>query len=217
MINHGWISLHRKVQEHWIFKDKREFSKFEAWIDILLNVNHSNQKVNIKNAIISVERGESIRSLDTWAKRWNWNKSKTRRFLKLLESDTMVVLKPTHQTTHLKVLNYDSYQDLRNTDETQMKRKRNASESQLTPNNKDNKDNNKRSEVNFKNSLSPFLDIYGKDMLNEFFWYWTEKNDNGKKMRFEYSKNQPFNIDRRLTTWSNRQSNFINPKKQDRL
>ena len=37
--------------------------------------------------------------------------------------------------------------------------------------------------------------------LQEFFEYWTEHNDNGKKMRFEMAKNQPFNIKRRLSTW----------------
>jgi hypothetical protein len=41
-------------------------------------------------------------------------------------------------------------------------------------------------------------------MLIEFRDYWTEHNDNGKKMRFEYAKNQPFNVSRRLATWSKR-------------
>ena len=53
----------------------------------------------------------------------------------------------------------------------------------------------------FKNSLSKFLDKYDKDLLNAFYGYWTEHNENGKKMRFEYAKNQPFNIGRRLGTW----------------
>ena len=54
----------------------------------------------------------------------------------------------------------------------------------------------------FAQSLEPYLEKYGKEMLNEFYHYWTEHNDNGKKMRFEYSKNQPFNIGRRLGTWA---------------
>jgi len=32
----GWIKVHRKVQDHWIFKEQREFSRFEAWLDMLL-------------------------------------------------------------------------------------------------------------------------------------------------------------------------------------
>ena len=90
-----------------------------------------------------IKRGESIKSLDTWSKRWNWNKSKVRRFLKTLESDSMIVTKNEHKTTRLTVCKYDSYQDTRNANETQMKQKRNASETQMTPNNNDNNINNK--------------------------------------------------------------------------
>ena len=65
-------------------------------------------------------------------------------------------------------------------------------------------------EEDFIKSIHPFIETYGKEMLNDFFLYWSEKNDNGKKMRFEYSKNQPFNISRRLVTWKKNQKNFNN-------
>lgn len=44
------------------------------------------------------------------------------------------------------------------------------------------------------------LPEYGKEMLREFFDYWTEMNEGGKKMRFEMQK--VFQVDRRLKTWS---------------
>ena len=119
----------------------RPFTKGQTWIDILLEVNHEPQKVLIKNILIQCDRGESLNSLETWARRWGWSKSKTRRFLNLLKNDTMVELKPTQQTTHLKVLHYNKYQDNRTTDEPQVNRKRNASEPQVKLNNKDNNDN----------------------------------------------------------------------------
>ena len=40
-----------------------------------------------------------------------------------------------------------------------------------------------------------------KDRLDAFYDYWSEHNDGGKKMRFELSKNQPFNTKRRMGTW----------------
>ena len=40
-----------------------------------------------------------------------------------------------------------------------------------------------------------------KDRLDAFYDYWAEHNDGGKKMRFELSKNQPFNTKRRMGTW----------------
>ena len=144
----GWISIHRELQEHWLWKEKREFSKLEAWFDILLSVNHSEQKVMIKNTLFVVKRGDSIKSLDTWAKRWNWNKSKVRRFFNLLENDSMIVTKNEYKTTRLTVCKYDSYQDNGNANETQVKRKRNANETQVTPNNKDNNINKENKENN---------------------------------------------------------------------
>lgn len=148
----GWISLHREIQSHWLWKEKREFSKLEAWLDILLTVNHSEQKIVIKNTLFTVKRGESIKSLDTWALRWNWNKSKVRRFLNVLQNDNMIVTKSELKTTRLIVCKYDSYQDVRNDNETIMKRKRNDNETQTTPNNNDiNNDTNNNKHENFKN------------------------------------------------------------------
>ncbi len=63
--------------------------------------------------------------------------------------------------------------------------------------------NNRKEE--FKNSLFPFKDKYSSDLLNEFFTYWTEKSPKGKKMRFEMSKSQPFDPERRLVNWKKNQ------------
>jgi len=155
----GWISVHRELQEHWLWKEKREFSKLEAWFDILLTVNHSEQKVMIKNTLFIVKRGDSIKSLDTWANRWNWNKSKVRRFLNLLQNDSMIVTKNEHKTTRITVCKYDSYQDARNADETQVKRKRNADETQMTPNNNDNNINKENKENNVVEKENTLHDV----------------------------------------------------------
>lgn len=134
----GWIKLDREITSHWIFKDEW---KFRNWIDLLTLVNHSEQKVNIKGTVLTCKRGETLCSLDTLARRWNCDKSKVRRFLKLLESDSMIELKSEQITTRLTICKYDTYQGERNEDETQVKRKRNASETQTTPNKNDKKEN----------------------------------------------------------------------------
>jgi hypothetical protein len=135
----GWIKLDREITSHWIFKDSW---KFRNWIDLLTLVNHSEQKVNIKGTVITCNRGETLCSLDTFARRWNCDKSKVRRFFKLLQDDSMIVLKSEHITTRLTICNYDTYQGERNADETQMKRKRHASDTQTTPNKNDKKEKN---------------------------------------------------------------------------
>ena len=132
----GWVSIHRKLCDNWLWKEK-PFTRGQAWIDILLQANWEPGKLAIKNVVYSYERGESLKSLDTWAARWGWNKSAVRRFFKILEKENAIRTKNETQTTRLTVLNYDSYQESRNADETQMKRKRNGDETQLTPDNKE--------------------------------------------------------------------------------
>lgn len=178
-MNLGWISLNRKIQSHWLWEEKREFSRLEAWLDILLTVNHSEQKVMIKNALYIVKRGESIKSLDTWANRWNWNKSKVRRFLKLLESDNMIVTKNETQTTRITVRKYDDYQDSRNADETEMKRKRNADETQMTPNNNAN---------NINNDNNVYLEASFLSDWNQAREYYQDTKSNLNKLNKEESE-----------------------------
>ena len=45
---------------------------------------------------------------------------------------------------------------------------------------------------------------YDSQMCKAFFSYWSEVNDNGKKMRWEIAKTKGgvFNIDRRMVTWA---------------
>ncbi len=53
--------------------------------------------------------------------------------------------------------------------------------------------------ADFAEKLKPYLQQYGKDMLNNFYRYWTEINEGGKKMRFEMEK--VFQLSSRLVTW----------------
>lgn len=59
--------------------------------------------------------------------------------------------------------------------------------------------------------LRPFVDEYGKDMVNEFFKYWAEHGANDVKMRFE--KRESFDISRRLATWHRKSTDNDNTPK----
>lgn len=144
----SWIKIDREITSHWIFSDPW---KFRNWIDLLTLVNHQEQKVNIKGVILTCKRGETLCSLDTLAKRWNCDKSKVRRFLKLLESDSMIVLKSEQITTRLTICKYELYQGERNANETEVKQKRNASETQMTPNKNEKNEYNEENENNLTN------------------------------------------------------------------
>lgn len=58
----------------------------------------------------------------------------------------------------------------------------------------------------FYNSLIPFVAKYGKEMVRDFFDYWTEPNKSNSKMRFELQRT--WDLARRLGTWARRDNQF---------
>lgn len=64
--------------------------------------------------------------------------------------------------------------------------------------------------ADFKKSLTPFLEKYGNEILNEFYGYWTEHGEKDKKMKFE--KQKSFGISYRLATWFKNQQKFSKEK-----
>lgn len=106
----GYINLHRAIQKHWIYKEDRVFSKFEAWTDILMRVNHAEAKVMHNGALETVLRGQTIWSLGDMETRWKWSNKKVKRFLDCLVADQMLSYKSTTKKTYLTVENYDFYQ-----------------------------------------------------------------------------------------------------------
>jgi hypothetical protein len=115
----GWILIHRKIKDNWIWKSSR---RFQWWIDILLTVNHEDSKVLIRGKLIDCKRGQCVKSLETWAKEWNVSKGAVRDFFNLLHDDLMISSENLKITTRITVCNYDSYQILVHEQGTDRKR-----------------------------------------------------------------------------------------------
>lgn len=109
-MNQGWIKLHRQITDHWLYKEKRVFSKFEAWQDLLLHTNHAPNKFFMKGQLIALEAGQSARSQVTLSKNWKWSRKKVSNFLKLLEKDQMILLETTKNTSIITIVNWKTYQ-----------------------------------------------------------------------------------------------------------
>jgi hypothetical protein len=60
--------------------------------------------------------------------------------------------------------------------------------------------------LKFAHSLKEFTDIYGREMIKEFYGYWTEPNKSNTKFKQEMQKT--WDLKRRLETWANNQKNF---------
>ncbi len=207
----GWIKLHRPIRDHWIWGDA---TKLKWWLDIVMEVNHAPAKVNIGYNLIECDRGQTVRSLQGWAERWNVSKDSARHFLRLLAKDKMIVLESLNITTRITVCNYDIYNEPTHESQTEAKRKPNGSQTEADPNknNKEEIKNNKEKDFSQREEEFKILVFendplkYDQEMLEAFFNYWSEKNKAGKKMRFELEK--VFEISKRLATWKTNQSKF---------
>ena len=133
----GYIMLHRQFQSHDFWRERRAFSRAEAWLDILMAARWQDEpgEVRIGNKLLLCGRGEVLYSMKTWAQRWGWSESKTKRFLHGLAANrkadckrTMIELTNELQTTRIKICNYDAYQSARTASEPEMNLKRTASE-----------------------------------------------------------------------------------------
>jgi hypothetical protein len=110
-MNRGYLALWRKIQDHPFYKERREFSKLEAWIDILMEVQHEVEPIDVTMgmSVIQCNYGESLKSIGTWARRWHWSESKVRRYFKLLKKLGQISTKSEGKTTRLTILNYKDY------------------------------------------------------------------------------------------------------------
>lgn len=106
----GWIKLHRKVLDHWLYTEYRPLTRREAWETILLTVNYEPSKFLIKGQTYECNCGQSLLSLESWANKFVWSIQQVRTFFKLLEKDGMITTEGLQYTTRLTVCNWDIYQ-----------------------------------------------------------------------------------------------------------
>lgn len=122
MASQGWIAVDRKIFDNLIWKNEEPFDRRSAWIDLLLLVNHADNKVLINGKVETVKRGQRITSILFLSQRWRWSRTKTKAFLKMLESEGMIRLDvQAKKKTIITITNYSKYQDIQNKKRSQKK------------------------------------------------------------------------------------------------
>jgi len=118
-MQNGYISLHRKIKKNWLWPTDREFTKLEAWIDLIMSASWKTWARKINGDIFIEDRGEYIASERFLAERWNWTRGKVRRFLDRLEKELQIKRKkifpngsrqPNKIKTRIIISNYEKYQ-----------------------------------------------------------------------------------------------------------
>lgn len=144
-MSEGWISLYRSLLDNWVWQ-RQDYGY--AWVDLLLLANHEDVKGVYRGEVVTYERGTVNRSIAYLADRWGWSRTKTRNFLKALESDGMVHIKKTPNRTVILLVNYSDFQNPKTANRTAKKQptgqQKDSEKTQTIISNNDNNDNNTR-------------------------------------------------------------------------
>lgn len=105
----GWVKIYRDIQNCWIWEGE-PFSRGQAFIDLILMVNHEDKKIMFNGSLVEVKRGSCITSLRKLGEKWGWSSKKVKHFLEQLESDKMLSYKSDSKKTLVTIENYDFYQ-----------------------------------------------------------------------------------------------------------
>lgn len=156
----GWIKLHRSLLDNWLWTDK-PFSRGQAWIDLLMLVNHEPAKMMMNGKLITVDAGQHITSTVKLADRWGWGRKKVSKFLDDLESDGMLSQERTAHNTTLTLLKYGVYQSKgqheeqqkHSTGTTKAQQKHSTGTAEEQPRNTNKNDKNDKNEKKIKREV----------------------------------------------------------------
>lgn len=143
-LSYGWVKMYRSMLQNPVIKDP---VRFQRWVIILLEVNHSEGKFLLGNTTYTIKPGQSANSLRTWASLFETDaKTVSQLFLTLKVNemlDVEVIGKGKHSTTLITVRNWDKYQSY---EKHKTPHKRNIRETlekhKLPTNNNDKKEKN---------------------------------------------------------------------------
>ena len=115
----GWIMLHRRLQDHWLWNNER-YSKGQAWVDLLLLASHSDHEMPRGNQLIPVKRGQVLTSQQRLAAKWLWTRKSVNAFLTMLKRDNQVDIRTSRETetgyTLITIKNYDKFNPITRTE-----------------------------------------------------------------------------------------------------
>ena len=169
-MHRGYIKIHRKIQDSFIYKDSKAL---HLWIHLILEANHKDNEFMFNNKKQVCKRGQLLTGLNSLACETKINRSKVNRLLKMFKNETLIETQKTNRFTIITVLKYGQYQIVNGKSETQnetpVKLQRNSSETPVKPNNNDNTLKN----VNNVNTTSGKPDKPKSKIEQDFDTFWS--------------------------------------------
>jgi hypothetical protein len=107
----GIFAVDRGIWDHPEFANE-PFTEREAWQWLISEAAFKPRKKRVGNTVFDLVRGQLACSLRFMAKAWQWKKDKVARFLKRLETATMIATQARHDATVITICKYNNYQRL---------------------------------------------------------------------------------------------------------
>lgn len=174
--------------------ENREFSRAEAWIDLLqlARFEANSTKEIINGRVIEYERGERPLSLRLLADRWKWSKNRVDKFLDLLVSERMITKRTTQGTatgtvtgttcgtrqTIITICNYETYNSVSKKEGQPQGQLQGQQQGQLAGQSRDKYNKDKKEYIEKIISLFPSFSGFDLDFITEdladAFMLWLE-------------------------------------------
>lgn len=136
----GFIKLSRKFFENALWKEPRQYSRSEAWLDLIQMAGFEDSKYILNNRAIEVQRGEIIASRRFLENRWLWGSTKVTNFLDYLKKEGMINQRQTNGQTIIILCNYDTYNYSQTSDYIENKPEANQRQTRGKPQTNQNKE-----------------------------------------------------------------------------
>jgi len=207
----NYIKLYKKIQKWIWYKDKNTFKLF---VHFLLNVTYNDYEFNGKK----LPAGSYLSSLRDLSEKTGLSIRQIRTSLKKLLATQEVTQKTTRKGTLYILTNYKSYNGIDEEGDTGSDTENDTrGVTKMIPQNEIltlsinkkikrniyNKKTLKEKKDIFANEIAEFnktLEVkYERNLLKEFYQYWSESDRQGIKMRMELEKT--WELGRRLSTW----------------
>jgi hypothetical protein len=117
----SFVKLSRAVFDSKEWNEKREFSKFEAFLDLIQSAEYKKEGsvIPYNGSKIKIERGQLFATLSYLQNRWNWSsRGKVDKYLKSLKNRNTLETEKRQQGNILTLVNYEVYNG-KETDEKQ--------------------------------------------------------------------------------------------------
>lgn len=106
----GWVKIYRDIIDHWVYRDPLTL---KIWITLIVRANHEPTKIQIKNQLIDVQRGQFWTSLRRLAMVTDMTPKTVKKRLTVLQSDGMIYVDSSKGLgTLITVRNYGDYQSI---------------------------------------------------------------------------------------------------------